>query len=269
MLKELVHPEHLPKPGDTTSKLIKSFWPGPLTILFRKSDKVSMRVTAGLDFVAVRMPSHPIARKLIEESNLPLAAPSANKSGRPSPTLASHVLEDLKGRIPVIVDGGPANVGVESTVVDLNRNPPLILRPGGVTFEQLKQIVPEIQVYEKSVHGTELEKAPPTPGLKYTHYSPTAKVILFEESDNLKDLLAKRLKDEKQLNKDLKIAVIQTHKSFQYKDEDLEGVQLYRLGDENAPDVIASGIFKALRDLDHDSVNLVLVEGSQFNKRIC
>jgi L-threonylcarbamoyladenylate synthase len=260
MLKELVHPDHFPKPGDTTSKLTEKFWPGPLTILFKKSDKVAARVTAGLDFVAVRMPSHPVAKKLIEESNLPLAAPSANKSGRPSPTLAIHVLEDLKGRIPIIIDGGPANVGVESTVVDLNRNPPLILRPGGVTFEQLRELVPSIQVYEKSVHGTELEKQPPTPGLKYTHYSPTAKVVLFEEGNNMQERVAKRIQEEKLLSKSCNIAVIQTHKSFHY-DKETMGVQIYHLGDESSPDVIASGIFKALRDLDNVNANLVLVEG--------
>eukprot|EP01102_Stenamoeba_stenopodia_P021556 TRINITY_DN8722_c0_g1_i1.p1 TRINITY_DN8722_c0_g1~~TRINITY_DN8722_c0_g1_i1.p1 ORF type:complete len:419 (+),score=71.35 TRINITY_DN8722_c0_g1_i1:253-1509(+) len=168
--------------GSVYWDLISKFWPGPLTILFRKSELVPKAVTAGQPTVAIRMPSHPIARRLIELAGVPVAAPSANLSGRPSPTCASHVYSDLAGRIPCIVDGGPTTFGVESTVVDLEScvtGRPLILRPGGVTLEQLRELIPTIESYEEAAHGSKLKEKPPTPGLKYTHYSPNATVILI------------------------------------------------------------------------------------------
>jgi L-threonylcarbamoyladenylate synthase len=282
MLRELVAPEAFPKEGSIASQICKTFWPGPLTILFKKSSRVADSVTAKLETVAVRMPSHPIASKLISLSNLPLAAPSANVSGRPSPTSAHHVLEDMKGRIPCIVDGGACDVGVESTVIDLNSTPPLILRPGGITFEKLQKFVPDIQIYEKKVHGTHLEQAPPTPGLKYTHYSPSARVILFEEPSNVQQLMNDVLnKFKEEISNGKRVAIINTHSTFTYP-SDLkvfqapngvaeDGVKqdgstnrdfaIYRLGDEVHPDVIARGLFKALRDLDSLKVDVILMEG--------
>jgi len=174
---------------DGARVLMKEFWPGPLTILFPTSDRVPPEVTCGQPTVAIRMPVHPIARKLIELSNVPIAAPSANLSGRPSPTSADHVYQDLKDRCACIIDGGECDVGLESTVVDLKRKK--ILRPGGVTLEQLQKFVPGIEVYSQEKDTEGLVSAPPTPGLKYRHYSPQAQVFLIEGTnfDRMKTLV--------------------------------------------------------------------------------
>ncbi|RKP35326.1 DHBP synthase RibB-like alpha/beta domain-containing protein [Dimargaris cristalligena] len=169
--------------------LIRKYWPGPLTLLMPTSDLIIPSViTCGQPTVAIRFPAHPIARALIAYSGLPLAAPSANSSGKPSPTLAQHVWTDLRQRIPLIVDGGQCDWGIESTVVDGLRlgqpTPvvPAILRPGGVTLEQIQQVpgFEQCQVYRKNFTDHRLEAAPTTPGMKYRHYSPRAQVILFE-----------------------------------------------------------------------------------------
>eukprot|EP00201_Polytomella_parva_P004399 CAMPEP_0175078646 /NCGR_PEP_ID=MMETSP0052_2-20121109/24270_1 /TAXON_ID=51329 ORGANISM="Polytomella parva, Strain SAG 63-3" /NCGR_SAMPLE_ID=MMETSP0052_2 /ASSEMBLY_ACC=CAM_ASM_000194 /LENGTH=450 /DNA_ID=CAMNT_0016348663 /DNA_START=76 /DNA_END=1425 /DNA_ORIENTATION=+ len=161
---------------------IRRYWPGPLTIIVPRSESVSDGVTAGLDTMAIRMPSHPVVRRLIHECGFPIAAPSANSSGRPSPTLASHVMDDLGGRIPMIIDGGPCLGGVESTVLDALRNPPVILRPGGVTWEELCRLpsLKGLQVYKRDFSDAKLEQNPTTPGMKYRHYSPTAPVLLLD-----------------------------------------------------------------------------------------
>lgn len=220
------------------------------------------------------MPSHPIARKLIDLANLPLAAPSANISGRPSPTSAEHVLQDLKGRIPCIVDGGPSSVGVESTVIDISCDPPLILRPGGITLEQLREVFPNIQVYSSI---KEFEEKPPTPGLKYKHYAPNAKLILFEEKDpisfkypkkqktseqstnSMKERITARVQEE--LKKGKKVAILHTHSDLYYDSLDDEDVLIYSLGSEENLKEIAQGLFAALRYLDNRNMDVILVEG--------
>jgi len=158
--------------------LAKHFWPGPLTIILPRSSIVPKSVSAGLDTVAIRMPSHPIARAIIREAGVPLAAPSANVSGKPSPTTAQHVWNDLNGRIDAVADGGTCIVGLESTVVTLCQNPPRLLRPGKITPDELAQILGEIEV-DSSVLG-ELQKGvtPASPGMKYKHYSPNANVVI-------------------------------------------------------------------------------------------
>ncbi|MBU9710356.1 L-threonylcarbamoyladenylate synthase [Evansella tamaricis] len=158
--------------------LMDVFWPGPLTIVFKHSGKLSPKVTAGLSTVAIRIPDHPIALALIMESDLPLAAPSANTSGRPSPTEASHVFEDLNGRIPMILDGGKTGVGVESTVIDCTdpNGKVTILRPGGITKEALEEVVGEVFVDPALVNRDEI---PISPGMKYTHYAPAAPLIMI------------------------------------------------------------------------------------------
>lgn len=163
-------------------RLIAAFWPGPLTILLPASPLLPAAVTAGQPTVAVRMPAHPVARALIAAAGVPLAAPSANTSGRPSPTSAQHVLDDLAARVPAVVDGGGCGFGVESTVLDGLRVPPVVLRPGGVTAEQLAA-APEmagLQVYARDFRDSALEAAPTTPGMKYRHYSPSAPVLLLD-----------------------------------------------------------------------------------------
>lgn len=267
MLSALVAPGAME--NAVIDKLCKRFWPGPLTLLLPKSSQVPERVTAGQEMVAVRWPSHPVAQRLIQLSNRPIAAPSANVSGRPSPTTASHVKEDLNGKIPCIIDGGPTNFGVESTVVDVYHSPPLILRPGGITLEQLREVIPSIEVYEKKAHGTELEQKPATPGLKYRHYSPTAKVVLFEEQDGnrLRELVHKRVVSEFERNAETKIGIIHTHATLTYNfnlhlSKELQAnVVMHYLGDVDHPDVVAQGIFAALRELDSQKVDIIMIEG--------
>ncbi|KXZ42995.1 hypothetical protein GPECTOR_108g190 [Gonium pectorale] len=164
---------------------VAELWPGPLTILLPRSPLVPDAVTCGMPTMAVRMPAHPLALALIAACGFPLAAPSANSSGRPSPTLARHVLSDLDGRIPLVLDGGPCTCGLESTVLDGLRSPPAILRPGGVTAERLASYpgLSGLQVYRRDFVDAALEAAPTTPGMKYRHYSPSAPVLLLDPGD--------------------------------------------------------------------------------------
>ncbi|MCT8140089.1 threonylcarbamoyl-AMP synthase [Anaerobacillus sp. CMMVII] len=164
---------------ETAKKLINKFWPGPLTIVLNKGVGIADNVTAGLSTVAIRMPDHPIALAIISEANLPIAAPSANVSGKPSPTTAQHVETDLNGKIAGIVDGGATGVGLESTVVDCTTEVPMILRPGGVTREQLEEVIGLVTV-DPALE--EDGQAPKSPGLKYKHYAPNAKLVLVEGS---------------------------------------------------------------------------------------
>ena len=160
---------------------MEKFWPGPLTLVFKRSKGVPEVTTAGLDTVAVRMPKHPVALALIKASQRPIAAPSANLAGKPSPTTAQHVYEDLNGRINAILDGGATDIGVESTVVDLSVDPPMLLRPGGTPFEALKAVLPDLVLHPFVVAEKELalEKTR-SPGMRHKHYAPKAPVILVE-----------------------------------------------------------------------------------------
>ena len=182
-------PEH-------ANKLINAFWPGPLTLVLNKGEGIAENVTAGLSTVAVRMPDHPVALAIIAEANLPIAAPSANVSGKPSPTTAAHVFEDLNGKIAGIVDGGATGVGVESTVLDCTTEIPMILRPGGVTKEQIEEVIGPVAV-DPALE--EDGQAPKSPGLKYKHYAPKAKVFLVEGSPLFlqQQVLAEKAKGKK------------------------------------------------------------------------
>lgn len=171
--------------GEIREKLIKSFWPGPLTVIFPKSQNVPTCVTAGLDTVAIRMPSHKVAREIIARAKVPVAAPSANLSGKPSTTSAEHVYSDLNGKIPLVVDGGSSQIGLESTVVAVKGNAVTVLRPGGITLEMIKEAVPEadVQVAEAVLRPLQENEEVLSPGMKHKHYSPVAKVILCEGSE--------------------------------------------------------------------------------------
>lgn len=165
--------------NEKARKLADAFWPGPLTMILPKKDIVPPEVTAGLDSVAIRMPSHPVARALITQSGCPIAAPSGNRSGRPSPTLAAHMLEDMAGRIPLILDGGPCDVGVESTVVSLTGEVATVLRPGGVTPEMIAAVLGEAQVADSVMRPLKEGEAAPSPGMKHKHYAPRARMTLY------------------------------------------------------------------------------------------
>lgn len=165
---------------DGAALVMEKFWPGPLTILFEKSAQVSDTVTCGLSSVAVRFPSHPVANAIIAAAGVPLAAPSANLSGRPSTTACSHVIEDLNGKIEAVVDGGDCQVGLESTVLDLRSHPPRIVRPGAITFEALQEILPDLLIDPAVYHTLSSEEVPISPGMKYRHYAPKSPVVIIQ-----------------------------------------------------------------------------------------
>lgn len=162
-------------------KLADEFWPGPLTMIFQKSDRIPLAVTAGLSTVAIRFPAHKVAQSLIEAAGMPLAAPSANTSGRPSPTTSAHVFADLQGKIPAILDGGSCEYGLESTVVLLQDEQNItLLRPGAVTVEMLCKTVPHVKIDRGVLHEIKESEQPLSPGMKHTHYSPRAHVVILD-----------------------------------------------------------------------------------------
>lgn len=175
--KEDIEPlvREIPEAG---KKLMDAFWPGPLTLIFPKSGRVPKGTTGGLDTVAVRMPSDPVARRLIELAGTPVAAPSANTSGRPSPTTAEHVRQDMDGRIEMIVDGGPVGIGVESTIVDVTGEIPIVLRPGAITMEMLKKCVGAVEIDPAILGPVSQDFKPKAPGMKYRHYAPKADLTI-------------------------------------------------------------------------------------------
>ncbi len=164
---------------EAAKKIADAFWPGPLTMILQKSDRVPREVTGGLDTVALRLPSHPIARKFIEYSGGYVAAPSANTSGKPSPTLAEYVVEDMQGRIPMIIDGGSCDLGLESTIIDVTTTPPQILRPGYITQQMLEEVLGDISLDQTMMHADQ-DQAPRAPGMKYRHYAPAGELTVVE-----------------------------------------------------------------------------------------
>ncbi|KAK9718404.1 hypothetical protein K7432_005528 [Basidiobolus ranarum] len=251
------------------SEVIKKFWPGPLTILLPCSKLIPSIVTCNQPTVAIRFPSHPVARALIDLCGFPLAAPSANSSGKPSPTLAKHVYKDLNGKIPMIIDGGQCDVGLESTVLDALRNPPVILRPGGVTYEELVKIpgYSELKVYKKDFVDKALEMVPTTPGMKYRHYSPEAEVILFECEGNSIEINTKLLAIRQEIQSletsgKSKFGILRTTpiESDTKVYGDREYIEI-AMGDARQPEQVAKELFKAFRYLDELNVDSILVEG--------
>ena len=177
---------------ETALKCAEKFWPGPFTMVLPRAENVPSSVSAGLDTVAVRMPSDPVAHALIEICGLPLAAPSANTSGSPSPTTPEHVLFDLDGKINAVIMSHHCDVGLESTVISLCCNPPRLLRPGGITLEQLREVLPNIVVDKAVLAEPEKDKPVASPGMKYKHYSPKAKIVMLDgEFDKFKNYVAK------------------------------------------------------------------------------
>ena len=168
---------------EKAKSLAKAFWPGPLTMIMKRTDVIPPEVSAGLDTVAIRFPSHPVAQEIIRAAKTPLAAPSANLSGSPSPTTARHVLNDMDGKIDAVLDGGACEVGVESTVITLATDVPRVLRPGGITVEQLREVLGEVEVDDAVIHQLPEGATAASPGMKYKHYAPKANVLLLKGSD--------------------------------------------------------------------------------------
>ncbi len=169
--------------SESARLLAENFWPGPLTIIMPKGECIPKEVTGNLNSVGIRLPSHPAARALIKEADTPLAAPSANLSGSPSPTTAQHVLNDLDGRINAVIDGGESDVGLESTVITVCTNPPMVLRPGGITLEDLREVLGEVSLSDAVLEKLKEGEEAASPGMKYKHYSPKAKVYLVKGED--------------------------------------------------------------------------------------
>ncbi len=244
--------------SEKAEKLINEFWPGPLTLIFKKTSIVPKIVTGGLDTVAVRMPAHPIAKGLIELSGVPVAAPSANLSGKPSPTKENHVKDDLMGRVDAIIWGGDAVQGLESTVLDLTSDTPMILRPGGVTKEEIEKVVGKVDI-DPALQGFKDSKLiPKSPGMKYTHYSPKADVILLK--GNLDDMIKgiKRIKKDKE-SEGYKVGIIATDET---KDK-YEGDKVISVGSRKQLETVASNLFKVLREFDETDIDIILAETFQ------
>lgn len=235
-----------------TKKIIDEFWPGPLTLVLPKSELVPLIITAGLDTVAVRMPDHAVALKLIEKTGLPIAAPSANLSGKPSPTRAEHVRDDLSGKIAGIIDAGATGIGVESTVLDLSGKKPLILRPGGVSREELTALIGKVE-YDPSLKDK--DELPKSPGMKYTHYCPDAEVILVRDFSLLKETY------EQKMATGLKIGLMISEEGYaQLADTLNDKIKVEKLGSRKDLAEIATRIYGSLRSLDRQKVDLIYVE---------
>lgn len=218
--------------------LAEKFWPGPLTIIMPKSAVIPNEVSAGLETVAIRFPSHKTAQKLIEFAQTPIAAPSANLSGSPSPTTAQHVYNDMQGKIPAIIDGGECSVGVESTVISLAENPPRLLRPGGITLEQMQAVIGEITVDNAVLHKLEDNQKAASPGMKYKHYAPKANVTLLQGN-------AKQYAQFVNEHSNANVAAL-------CYDEDIKNLNVITIsmGKENDLDSQAHMLFDALRKID-------------------
>ncbi|MFC0471701.1 L-threonylcarbamoyladenylate synthase [Halalkalibacter kiskunsagensis] len=235
---------HIP---DVAHTLMKHFWPGPLTIILKKKDTVAPSVTAGLDTVAIRIPNHPVARALLQEANVPVAAPSANLSGKPSPTSAAHVYHDLKGRIAGILDGGQTGVGVESTVLDCSKPTPILYRPGGVTKEEIEALIGPIQV-DPSLHSE--NDAPLSPGMKYTHYSPTGTLYLVEDQTKIAPLIKQAQFEGK------RVGVLTTTENEHKYEADV----VVACGSRENLATVASGLYESLRMFDEKEAEIIFSE---------
>ena len=237
--------------NEESKKLMESCWPGPLTIIFKKSDKIPSAVTAGLDTVAIRYPKDEIALALISAANTPIAAPSANLSGKPSPTRAIDVYQDLNGKIPLIIDGGACEIGIESTVIDLSEEVPTILRPGFYTYEYIKDILPNVRLDDSIIDS---KKIPKSPGQKYTHYAPKAKMEIFV-GEKASDEILKKALDERSKGKKVGILVFEDQLS-KFKD-----FKLISLGNRYDLTYMSHVLFTSLRLMDDENVDLILAEG--------
>lgn len=231
-------------------RLADRFWPGPLTMVLPRKDNVPDVVTAGLDTVGMRCPGHPLCREIIELAGVPVAAPSGNTSGRPSPTTAQHMLEDMDGRIHAIVDGGPCGVGVESTIVDLTCDPPRLLRPGGITLEQLREVLGTVAVDDAVTRQMKAGEKPRAPGMAYRHYAPKAQVTVVTGDPEKSAAYIAAHADEK----DGIICFDEFVQRFQQQAVTRHVMDLGHVLDKQEQ---ARHIFDALRSFDHTDVTAI------------
>ena len=234
--------------------VIEKFWPGPLTLIFEKDDKVPYGTTGGLDTVAVRMPVNEIARQLIRAGGGYVSAPSANTSGRPSPTSAQHVAEDLEGKIEMILDGGSVDIGVESTILDMTVEPPMILRPGAITKEMLEEAIGEITI-DRALLDDNGDQAPKAPGMKYRHYAPKAQLILVEgEPEEAVKAIRQIAYEQTRLG--YQVGIIATNETA---DSYTTGI-VKNIGTRNSEKSIAKNLYRILREFDEEEVSYIYSE---------
>lgn len=236
-------------------KLADAFWPGPLTMIVWKNDKVPYETTGGMDTVAIRMPNHPIALKLIEQSGCLIAAPSANTSGKPSPTEAAHVALDLDGKIPMILDGGPVGIGIESTIIDLTEDMPMILRPGYITQQMLEDVLGEEVKIDPGIIASDSLTKPKAPGMKYKHYAPKADLVLV---DGDADKVVRKINELVQAKKAAgqKVGIIATDETKDLYQADI----VVSIGAREDEDAIAKHLYKILREFDDWNVDAIYSE---------
>jgi L-threonylcarbamoyladenylate synthase len=237
-----------------TEELAFHFWPGPLTMIFEKSKIVPYGTTGGLETVAVRMPSDPIARELILAAGGYVSAPSANTSGRPSPTSAQHVEEDLGGKIDMILDGGSVDIGLESTIVDMTVVPPMILRPGAITADMLEEVVGPVSV-DETIYGSESNQHPKAPGMKYRHYAPKAKMMIVEGTLR-EEILAIRQLSYAAYREGKEVGIIATNETFAYYTHGI----VKNIGTRDNDKTIARNLYAVLREFDEEDVGEIYSE---------
>lgn len=247
----------------------EAFWPGPLTLVVPSRGHVPSVVTAGLPTVAVRIPDHPVALALLREAGVPVAAPSANRSGRPSPTRAEHVWHDLQGRVDLILDAGPVGIGVESTVLDVTTDPPTVLRPGGVAVETLRAVLGDVAVDPYAVHPPgdahdeeeeEGRPAPRSPGMKYRHYAPSCPVelIVGEPAARRRTL---GLRVAHYLEKGQRVGVVVTEEGAGALSGENDRLLVRIVGPAHRPDLYARRLFQYLRELEGAGSDVIIMEG--------
>lgn len=249
--------------SEKAKALIKEFWPGPLTLIFKKTDKIPFETSGGLNTVAVRFPENKTALLLIKKSGVPIAAPSANSSGKPSPTRASHVIFDLNSKIDMIIDGGSAEFGLESTILDVSSEKPCLLRPGVVTKQMIESLIGEISIDKAITEKLSQNERPKAPGMKYTHYSPVADVIIV---DGKTDDIVKTINElvGADIEKGISVGVIATIQTINSYRTDNKNLTLLEIGDRSKPETIASNLFEVLRKCDYLNISKVYIES--FNE---
>lgn len=255
--------------------LAEHFWPGPLTMILNKAETVPLETTGGLSTVAVRMPEHEVARRLIALAGVPVAAPSANTSGRPSPTTAAHVREDLEGKIEAILDGGPSGIGLESTIVDLSGEEPVLLRPGAITAEMLEEALGERVLLDPALEKPlDPSVHPKAPGMKYRHYAPKAPMVIIQGKAGTfagEELLRVEEAVDREVDRSLeagkRTALICSDESLSYYRKRYEGplakgqLILRTMGTRNREESIAHNLFSVLREMDEVQAEYIVAEG--------
>ena len=255
---------HVPSPeaaeplcyiSDMARAVMNRFCPGPITLLLPKKPTVLPVVNAGLDSVAIRIPEHPVAQRLLRTCRLPIAAPSANTSGKPSPTTAEHVYHDLRGKLPIILDGGECQVGLESTVIDMTRDLPTVVRPGGVTPEMLLEVLPEVRVADSVLRPLREGEKAVSPGMMYKHYAPGGMLSLVKSRQEKVEKCCRSLYSQAvEAGKTARILAFEEHLPA------YEGMQAISIGRLSEPETVSHRLFAVLRELDEAGIDVMFSE---------